>query len=85
MVKIDIELFSGFCTNGLSCNLTEVQKAIRLGELPSQTDTIRRNRHLKIVMRDRNEREEIFKSLKLSLFKKLKKYRCLLQKKSRLP
>ena len=44
--------------------MPEVQKAIRLGEPPSPTDQIRRNRPLKIVLRDRTEKEEIFKSLK---------------------
>ena len=62
--KDDIEFFSDFCINGLSCNVPEVQKAIRLGEPPSPTDQIRRNRPLKIVLRDRTEKEEIFKSLK---------------------
>ena len=36
--KDDIEFFSDFCINGLSCNVPEVQKAIRLGEPPSPTD-----------------------------------------------
>ena len=62
--KDDIEFFSDFCINSLSCNVPEVQKAIRLGEPPSPKDQIRRNRPLKIVLRDRTEKEEIFKSLK---------------------
>ena len=62
--KDDIKFFSDFCINGLSCNLPEIQKAIMLGESPSPTDQIRRKRPLKIVLRDRTEKEEIFKSLK---------------------
>ena len=35
-----------------------------MGEPPSPTDQIRRNRPVKFVLRDRTEKEEIFKSLK---------------------
>ena len=60
----EIEFFTDFRINCLSCNLPEIQKTIRLGESSSPTDQIRRNRPLKIVLRDRTEQEEIFKSLK---------------------
>ena len=62
--KDDINFFSDFCTNCLSCDVPKIQKAIRLGECPSQTYLIRRNRPPKNVLRDRTEKEEIFKSLK---------------------
>ena len=62
--KDDIEFFSDFCINGLSCNMPEIQKAIMLGEPPSPTDQMKRNRPLKIVLRDRTERKKSSNPLK---------------------